>query len=152
MIKNKIIYTAGSFDLFHEGHLRILEKAKKLGTYLIVAVSTDELIKQCKKIDPIIPYVQRVAIIKGLRCVDKVIPEKIQYDIKEFKKQKADIYVIGSDWKYRYDNKLLNWFRKHRKIVFLPYTRGISSSLIKAKIIINAEKINQAQKERNRSK
>jgi len=129
-----VIYTAGSFDLFHYGHLNILRKAKVLGDILIVAVSSDELIEKYKGLKPIIPYKERAAIIKELKCVDKVVKQTTLVDIKQFKKLKADLYVLGDDWKDRTDNEGINWLRAHKKIIFLPYTKHLSSTKIKQKI------------------
>lgn len=134
MDNKKIIFTSGSFDLFHYGHLNILKKAKSLGDKLIVGVSTDALIKSYKKAYPIIPYKERVAIIKELKCVDSVVKQTKLVDIAQFKKLKADLFVLGDDWKDRYDNLGINWLREHKKIRFIPYTKHLSSSKIKTKI------------------
>ena len=93
----KIIYTAGSYDLFHFGHLNILLKAKNLGDYLIAGVSTDALISKYKKLKPIICYKDRVAIIKELKCVDKVIKQEKFFDIKQLKKYNISTIVLGDD-------------------------------------------------------
>ena len=130
----KIIYAPGCFDLYHFGHLQILKKAKELGDYLIVAVSSDKLMKEKGK-DCIIPFKERVAIIEELKCVDRVVEETKIFDIEQFMGLKADIFVIGSDWKNRTDVPRLNWLKEHNKIVFLPYTEGISTTKIKEKII-----------------
>ena len=148
--KTKIkIYTAGSFDLCHFGHLKILQKAKQYGNYLIVGVSTNKLIKQHKNINPVIPYRERAALIKALRCVDKVVKQSKLLDIEQMKKLKFDIFVIGDDWKNRTDNEGLNWLKEHKKVIFLPYTKHLSSSKIKEKIINNAVKIIKSQSKRN---
>jgi glycerol-3-phosphate cytidylyltransferase len=149
--KNKIVMTAGSFDLAHYGHLKLLQKAKQLGDFLIVAVSTDKLIKQHKEMSPIISYRDRVAMIKALKCVDKVVKQTKLIDIEQFKALKADVYVIGSDWKDRTDNEGLNWLRDNDKVVFVPYTSRLSSSAIKEKIIANAIPIIRAQSRRKRN-
>jgi glycerol-3-phosphate cytidylyltransferase len=141
----KIIFTAGSFDLFHFGHLQILHKAKKLGDILVVGVSTDKLIKNHKRLLPIIPYKERVVIIKELKCVDKVVKQTKLVDIRQFNRLKADLFIIGDDWKDRTDNKGINWLRDNNKIIFLPYTKHLSSSKIKEKIIRNAVDIIKAQ-------
>jgi len=130
----KIIYAAGSWDLLHFGHLQILKKAKSLGDYLIVAVSSDELMKEKGKIC-IIPFEERVALIKELKCVDMAVKETKIFDIQQFQKLNADIFVIGDDWKYRTDIPRLNWLIEYNKIVFLPYTQHLSTTKIKEKIL-----------------
>jgi glycerol-3-phosphate cytidylyltransferase len=144
----KIIFTSGSWDLLHFGHLQIFLRAKELGDYLIVGVSTDSLIKKYKNLSPIIPYKERKLLIKQLKCVDKVVPQTKLVDINQFKKLKADIFVLGDDWKDRYDNEGINWLRQHNKIIFLPYTKHLSTSKIKEKIIRNAVEIIQSQSKR----
>lgn len=151
MVSNnmKRIMTAGSFDLLHYGHLNILKEAKKLGDYLIVAVSTDALIKAHKGMRPIICYRDRVALIKELRCVDKVAKQEKLVDIEQIKRLKVDLYVLGDDWKNRTDNEGINWLREQNKIIFIPYTQRLSSSKIKEKIIRNAYKIIKSQTKRD---
>jgi len=147
MIRKKItIYTAGSFDLFHFGHLNILLKAKKIGEYLIVGVSTDKLIKKYKKIEPVINYKERVSIIKELSCVDKVIQQKAFFDTNQLKKYNIDIIVLGSDWKGKKFPELEKCLKKlNIKIVYVPYTKHLSSSKIKEKIIRNSYDIIKSQ-------
>lgn len=147
-LKNKIIMTSGSFDLFHYGHLNILYKAKELGDELIVAVSTDKLIESYKKIKPIIKYSDRVAIIQELHCVDKVVKQTKVVNIKQFIKLKADLFVLGDDWKNNYNHKGINWLRDNNKIIWVPYTKRLSTSSIKEKIIRNAYDIIKVQVKR----
>jgi glycerol-3-phosphate cytidylyltransferase len=147
-LKKKIIFTAGSFDLFHYGHLNILKQAKALGTYLIVGVSTDSLILQHKGMRPIICYKDRTSIIKELKMVDKVVKQEKLVDIEQFIRLKADLFVVGDDWRNRKDNPGINWLRDNDKIAFIPYTKRLSSSKIKEKIINNAVKIIKSQSKR----
>jgi glycerol-3-phosphate cytidylyltransferase len=143
-----IIFTAGSFDLLHWGHVNILKQAKALGTYLVVGVSTDSLILQHKGMRPIICYKDRTAIIKELKIVDRVVKQTKLVDIEQFISLKADLFVVGDDWKNRKDNQGINWLRDNNKIAFIPYTRRLSSSKIKEKIINNAVRIIKAQVKR----
>ena len=92
------IYAAGCFDLLHTGHLNILEKARSLGDYLIVAVSNSQLMIKKKKVE-IVPFKDRMRMVAALRCVDKVVEERQIFDVDQFKKLGCDIFVIGSDWK-----------------------------------------------------
>jgi choline-phosphate cytidylyltransferase/glycerol-3-phosphate cytidylyltransferase len=144
-LKKRIIFTCGSFDLFHFGHLNILQLAKSFGTYLIVGVSTDELISKHKGMKPIICYKDRISIIKELKCVDRVVKQEKLVDIKQFKSLKADLFVVGDDWKNRKDNPGINWLRDNNQIAFIPYTKRLSSSKIKEKIIRNAVEIIKSQ-------
>ena len=102
--KNKTVITYGTFDLFHIGHVKLLQRAKKYGDKLIVAVSTDNFNSiKGKKI--IIPYKQRAEILRNIKCVDLVIPEKSwEQKINDIKKYNIDTFVIGADWKGKFDN------------------------------------------------
>jgi glycerol-3-phosphate cytidylyltransferase len=133
--KEKVIFTAGSWDMFHVGHLNALNKAKDLGDKLIVAVTTDECINDYKKSYPVIPYDQRLKIIKNIKCVDVVIKQEKLFDIDLFLNTGADVYVVGTDWEHRYDNAELNWLRDNDKVYFQEYTKGVSTSYIKEKIL-----------------
>ena len=148
MIKDtKIIYLPGTWDLFHEGHLNIIKKAKALGGNLIVGVSTDKLVKQYKKVYPIIPYSQRVSIIKACKYVDKVVKQSRLVPISLLKKLKADILVLGTDWE---DKSLFGiaWMKEHREAIYLPYTKKITTTSIKKKIIKNSYSLIQAELKR----
>ena len=153
MINKKIVvYTAGSFDLFHYGHLNVLLKAKKLGDILIVGVSTNKLIKKYKKINPIIKYKERALIIENLKCVDKVIQQKSFFDIKQLRKYNIDIIVLGSDWKGKKFPELEKCLKKLKiKMVYVPYTKHLSSSKIKEKIIRNSYDIIKSQLKKRKS-
>ncbi len=126
MKKKVIVITYGTFDLFHYGHLKILENAKKYGDFLIVAVSTDEfnLIKGKKCI---YPYEHRSKIVNAIKYVDKVIPENNwEQKISDIKNNKVDIFLIGDDWKSKFD-----FLKKYCKVKYLPRTPNISTTQIK---------------------
>jgi glycerol-3-phosphate cytidylyltransferase len=142
----KIIYTSGTYDLFHFGHLNILLKAKKLGDYLIVGVSTDALISKYKGIKPIICYKDRTSIIKELKCVDKVIKQETFFDIKQLKRYNISIIVLGDDWKNKSFPELEKCLQElNIKIIYVPYTKRLSTSKIKRRIIKNAVEIIESQ-------
>ena len=144
-----IVYTSGSYDLLHYGHVNVLLKAKALGNYLIVGVSTDALISKYKGIKPIICYKDRVAIIKELKCVDKVIKQNSFFDVKQLKKYHIDIVVLGDDWKSKSFPELTKCLKKlNIKMVYVPYTKRLSTSKIKVKIIRNAVEIIKSQTKR----
>lgn len=116
------IITYGTFDLFHVGHLRLLERAKEMGDKLIVAVSTDDFNK-IKGKKCIIPFKERFKIIDSLRCVDKVIPETCwEQKEEDCKKYNAQL-VMGDDWEGKFENCL-----------YLPRTENISTTQIKEKV------------------
>ena len=122
----KKVITYGTFDLFHYGHLRILERAKQLGDYLIVAVSTDEF-NEIKGKKCIYPYEHRTKIVEAIKYVDLVIPEKNwEQKASDIQKYGVDIMVMGSDWEGKFDV-----LSSLCKLVYLPRTPGISSSEIK---------------------
>ena len=145
-----IIFTSGSFDLFHFGHLNVLEKAKSKGDILIVGVSSDELIKSYKGTYPIVNYKERAKIIEALKCVDVVVKQTKLVDINQFKRLKASFFVLGDDWKTNFTNEGINWLRDNNKIIWIPYTKNLSTSEIKRKIIDNQEIIKENLKLRNK--
>ena len=138
-MSNIKILTGGTFDLFHSGHLNILKEAKSLGDYLIVAVSTDELVRTYKE-DPIMSFEDRCNILRHINYVDEVIPQNNLFDIKQFEAVNADYFVVGDDWKNNMSDQGLNWLRDNGKLKFFPYTKGLSTTMIKEKIIKNANR------------
>jgi len=122
----KTVITYGTFDLFHIGHLKLLQRLKSLGTKLVVAVSTDEF-NELKGKKTIIPYEQRVEIVKNIKCVDMVIPENNwEQKIKDIKKHDVDIFAIGNDWEGKFD-----FLKDYCEVVYLERTDGISSTQLK---------------------
>jgi len=124
-------YTAGVFDLFHIGHLNLLRNAKGMCDRLIVGVSTDELVKYKGK-TPVIPFCDRIEIVRNLRCVDAVVAQEDMDKLNMCKKLKANIMFVGDDW-YKSDRwqEYEEAFAKEGiKIVYFPYTKNISSTQI----------------------
>ena len=132
----KIGYTTGVFDLFHVGHLNILKKAKEQCEYLIVGVSTDELVKEYKHTMPIIPYTERKEIVEGIKYVDKVVPQITREKFVAWEHLLFDVMFVGDDWKGdALFNQLENDFKRVGvEIVYFPYTKGVSSTIVKQKI------------------
>ena len=147
--KKKVVYTSGSWDMFHVGHLNILEKSKSLGDVLVVGVSTDELITEYKNAPPVIPYEQRKQIIESLSCVDVAIKQTILTDIRQLEDYEVDIVTIGNDWKDKYLEGL-EWMKKQpgKEVVYLEYTPGVSTTGIKRDIIRNTYDIIYAELQR----
>lgn len=134
MKKYKVGYTTGVFDLFHIGHLNILKKAKELCDYLIVGVSTDEVVESYKHKKPIIPYEERVAIVDAIRYVDKVVPQTNMDKLCAWNELHFDVMFHGDDWK---DSPLFEKYAEDFKkvgveIEFLPHTQGTSSTMLTA--------------------
>lgn len=124
----KRVITYGTFDIFHYGHLELLRRAKELGNYLIVGVSTDEFNLREKGKTCLHPYSERAAIVQAIAYVDEVIPER-EWSQKttDIKKHEIDIFVIGDDWKGKFDSILGDMC----EIVYLSRTKGISTTDIK---------------------
>lgn len=133
MIFLKIGYTSGVFDLFHVGHLNLLEQAKANCDYLIVAVCSDELTFELKGKNPIICLEDRMRIIKALKCVDKVVTKAVNNEYVMAKAFDANIVFKGSDWKGTSKwNKLKKKFKKVKiEVKFFPYTENVNSSLLR---------------------
>ena len=129
MKKYNTCITYGTFDLFHIGHLKLLERIKSMCSNLIVAVSTDEFNKLKGK-TCIIPYEQRAAIVAGIKYVDKVIPEdNWEQKITDVEKYNVDCFVMGNDWEGKFD-----FLKEKYEVVYLPRMVGISTTLLKEKI------------------
>lgn len=136
MKKYKIGYTTGVFDMFHVGHLNILKRAKERCEYLIVGVSTDEVVELYKNKKPIIPYQERAEIVSAIKYVDEVVPQLSMNKIDAYKMLKFDVLFHGDDWKNTsMYNEIVNEFLQIGvDVVFLPHTEGISSTLLTEKL------------------
>ena len=129
-------YTTGVFDMFHVGHLNILKKAKEQCDFLIVGVSTDELVLKEKNKLPIIPLKDRMEIVSAIKYVDQVVVQPDKDKMKAWERHHFDKMFVGSDWKgtpkwieYEEAFKPLNV-----EIVYFSYTEGVSSTLLRNKI------------------
>lgn len=143
------VFTSGSFDLFHVGHLNILEKSAALGDELIVGVSTDELIENYKGMKPIIPFEQRFRIVSAIKCVTKVVKQVKLTEVAQLQREEIDIVTIGDDWKEKYLEGL-EWMKAQpgKEVVYFPYTPGISTTTIKKDIIACTSQIVEAALQR----
>lgn len=122
----KKIITYGTFDLLHEGHIRILERARKIGDHLTVALSTDEF-NEIKHKHAYHSYEKRKYILEAIRYVDNVIPEKgWEQKVDDVKREEIDVFVIGDDWEGEFD-----FLKCYCEVIYLPRTENISTTKIK---------------------
>lgn len=124
-------YTSGVYDLFHIGHLNLLRNAKGMCDKLIVGVTTDELVSYKNK-KAVIPFHERMEIVRSSRYVDSVVPQENMDKFEMWKKLKFDVMFVGDDW-YASDKweELERQFKEVGvRIVFFPYTKGTSSTLL----------------------
>jgi choline-phosphate cytidylyltransferase/glycerol-3-phosphate cytidylyltransferase len=137
MIANKtVVYTSGTFDMLHFNHLKMIEYARALGDILIVGVNTDELVASYKS-QPIIPFDERIALMKALKYPDIVIPQHSLDHRDKVKKLNFDIFVVGDDWAGKFD------YLKEMgvSVVYFPYGKGVTSTNLKQKIYEGYEKM-----------
>lgn len=134
--KYKVGYTQGTFDLFHVGHLNLINNIRNMCDYLIIGVNSDRLVMEYKNKTPIINENDRATIVGSIKGVDEVLITDTLDKEKILEKVKYDAIFIGDDWKGNDRwNKTCEDLKKHNiDVVFLPYTDGISSTLIAKKI------------------
>lgn len=124
----KKVITYGSFDLFHKGHYRLLERAKALGDYLIVGVTTEHFDEQRGKLNLIDPIIKRIENVKATGFADEIIVEDhMGQKVEDIQKYNVDIFTVGSDWTGHFD-----YLKEYCDVVYLPRTEGISSTRLRA--------------------
>lgn len=130
--KYKIGYTTGVYDMFHIGHLNILKRAKEQCEYLIVGVSTDEVVQSYKNKTPVIPFEERCAIVKAIKYVDEVVPQTSMDKFAAWQNLHFNALFHGDDWKGSpmYDQVQAAFAKVGVDVVFLPHTNGISSTIL----------------------
>jgi glycerol-3-phosphate cytidylyltransferase len=142
MVKKQIIgYTSGVYDLFHIGHLNLLKNAKGLCDKLIVGVTSDELVSYKNK-KAVIRHSERMEIVRNIKCVDSVVPQHDMDKFKMWERLKFDVMFVGDDW---FKTPKWNDIEKKFKdvgveIIYFPYTKEISSTLINSILLENREK------------
>lgn len=131
--KYKIGYTTGVFDMFHVGHLNVLQRAKEKCDYLIVGVSTDECVEAYKHKKPVIPYSQRAAIVSAICYVDEVVPQVTMDKMEFLRHRHFDVMFHGDDWKgTELYNRYEEEFAKYGAVIeYLPHTEGVSSTMLR---------------------
>lgn len=126
----KRVITYGTFDLLHYGHINLLRRAKELGDYLIVALSTDAFNRDEKGKKSYFTYEQRKALLEAVRYVDLVIPEgNWDQKISDVKEHAVDTFVMGNDWEGKFD-----FLKEYCEVVYLPRTPEISTTRIKREL------------------
>lgn len=124
----KRVITYGTYDLLHYGHLNLLQRARALGDYLIVVLSTDEFNWNMKQKKCYFSYEKRKKMLEALRCVDLVIPENNwEQKVSDVQLYQADVFVMGDDWEGKFD-----FLKDYCEVVYLPRTPDISTTQIKA--------------------
>lgn len=138
MKRYKVGYTTGVFDMFHIGHLNILRKAKEQCEYLIVGVSTDELVKEYKNKTPIVSFDERAEIVQSIDCVDEVVPQVDRDKFLALKKYNFDVMFVGDDWKGQalFIEVEEQFRRVGVDVVYFPYTKDTSSTILREKLSI----------------
>ena len=122
----KRVITYGTYDLLHWGHIRLLQRAKALGDYLIVGLSSDEF-NAGKNKNAYHPYEERKAMLEAIRYVDPVIPENTwEQKVSDIKEFRVDTFVMGDDWAGKFDE-----LKEYCEVIYLPRTAGISTTKIK---------------------
>lgn len=129
-MKRPVVYTCGTFDLFHIGHLRVIENSRALGDSLIVAVSTDELVESYKGVRTTVPFAERLEIVRNIKGVDLAIPQRSQDKFEAWERLRFDTWVVGDDWygADKYEDYRQRLTAVGVDCVFLPYTSGVSST------------------------
>ena len=118
-------YTTGVFDLFHIGHLNLLRRAKEHCDYLIVGVTTDDLVSYKHK-RAVIPFEDRLAIVEAIKYVDKAVPQASMDKMAAWEQYHFDVMFVGDDWKGKFD-----FLKSQCEVVYLPRTPEISTTKIK---------------------
>lgn len=122
----RVVLTYGTFDLFHVGHLNLLERLKALGDCLVVGVSTDEF-NAGKGKQTIIPFADRLRIVQSIKCVDLAIAEESwDQKVADIQRYGVSVFGMGGDWEGRFDD-----LKQYCEVVYLPRTDGISSTSLK---------------------
>ena len=123
----KRVITYGTFDLLHYGHIELLRRAKSMGDYLVVALSTDEFNWNCKQKKCYFPYEERKRMLEAIRYVDLVVPEENwEQKSTDVDKYNIDVFVIGDDWEGKFD-----FLKEKCEVVYLSRTPEISTTKIK---------------------
>ena len=134
--KYKKGFTVGTFDMFHIGHLNLMKQAKEYCDYLIVGIHSDEWVMHCKNRPTVINYEDRAAIVGAIRYVDEVVKNETRSKMEAWEKYHFDVAFIGDDWKgnERWEKTGKEMEALGAKLVYLPYTKDTSSTMLREKL------------------
>ena len=135
--RKTIVYTVGTFDLLHVGHLAILEQCRKLGDIVVVGVASDNVVASYKPNEPVIPLIQRQEMLEALRCVDRVLPYHTLEYVSACMALNVDIFVVGEDWGRNPHNIDVETYlqTKGKQIIQVLYNPRTSSTQIKKDVM-----------------
>jgi glycerol-3-phosphate cytidylyltransferase len=136
----RYLYTGGTFDLFHAGHVNFLRQCNKLANHVVVGLNTDEFIEKYKNEPPVLSYKDRESVLLSCKYVEKVVPNLSGEDSKPtILSVKPDIIAVGDDWAKKDYYKQMNFTKEwiednHMVLVYIPYTDSITTTEIKNRI------------------
>lgn len=136
MGKETVVYTSGTFDMFHIGHLNLLRQAKGMGDRLIVGVSTDEVVEDYKPGKLVISFEDRIQIVAAISFVDAAVPQRTRDKYEAWERLRYDVLVVGDDW---YGREEFRGFERRLqevevRTVYLPYTNSVSSTILRKRL------------------
>jgi len=133
-------YVPGAYDMFHIGHLRILQRAREQCDHLIAGVVTDEVVVSAKNKQPVVPHAERIAIVRGLSCVDEAVPDWSSDKFLMWEQLRFDVIFKGDDWKGtpKGDRLESSLGAVGVRVVYFPYTTHTSSTLLRQILIDSA--------------
>ena len=133
--RHRIVLLQGAFDILNYGHIRAFKFAKAQGDYLIVALNTNELIRDYKGREPVTPWSQKRRIIEACRYVDRVVPAREFSPLKLLKRYRVDVYVLSREWEHTKATEIAFMKQKGGRVCFSRRFHGISTSAIKAALL-----------------
>ena len=131
----KVVLIQGAFDILNVGHIRAFKLAKAQGDYLIVALNSNELIKDYKNRDAVMPWHQKMEIIKSVRYVDMVIPAYEFSPLALLKQYNVDVYMVAPEWEHTKEKEIAFMKKKGGKVCFTKRYKGVSTTNIKRKLL-----------------
>lgn len=138
--KQKIVFIQGAYEIINWGHIKAFQRAKLLGDYLIVALNSNELIKQYKKREPVLPWYQKKFIIESCKFVDKVVKANEFSPLKLLKKYDVDVYVLTREWQSTKSEEIAYMKSKGGKVSWSPRFKGVVCTSDIKRILLNEAK------------